>query len=1031
MIFSKFSLKRQVTTSMIFLIAIGFGLFALSQLKLDFFPDIQFPFAGVITSYSGAGPEDIENLISRPLEETLARVKNVKRVSSQSYKGASIVTVEFNYGTDMKKAEQDMRTAIDLVRDFLPNEASAPLVFVFDPSMTPIMFINLSSEYLGSAELRKLAEQKIEPLLERVDGVAAVQTQGGLKRQINVHLNPILMAQYGLSADKIAQAISFGGGLLPGGTIETNVSTYNLRIFSEYRSLEQIENTIVAQSGGQPIYVKDIATVEDGFKELSTEVRANYGQGILLTITKQSDANTVITCRKVKEVLPKIQDVLPEGTKFNIIFDQSDFILRSIGNLQSSALISFILSFLVIYIFLRNLRSSLIMAISMPISIIVTFASLYAANLTLNIISMAGLALAVGMLVDNSIVALENIYRYRELGYNPIEAADKGVSEIGMAISASTLTTVSVFIPVLFVPNITGQLFKDMVLTISFSLVVSLFVALMLTPLLAANLLKLDSKSKLKAIQKFKDSIEIILVKSNNIYRNLLAKALTKKKLILSSTFILFIISLAVGSTLGGNFLPKSDRGFIQLVAEAPVNANIETFRKYALTLEEIIKNTIDKDLIETISITYGSREGFQAFNRSSNTIETFIKLKPVEQRTISSFELQDKLRKELDKIAGLKYYFQEGGFTGGSQYAIEVKIIGYDYKTAINIAREIKDKLEKTQGFVDITTNVKETAPELQIKLKKDILNSYGISPFQLANLISTSIQGKTIARYIEEGDEYDVFIQFSKEHRNKKEAIIQMPIPLFNGDVITLNSVADIVEEESTPNIFRENQSRFVSVGCNLSGIDLSTAKSKVEKIIKETSIPGDFQIIIGGNAEDQQDAFFYLGLAFLAAIVLVYMIMASQFESLVHPFIIMFSVPLSIIGVIFILKITGFTLDVMALVGIVMLVGIAVNNGIVLVDYTNQLREQGKELVEAIIEAGTTRFRPVLMTALTTILGMVPLALNIGSGAETWKPLATAVIGGLSFATVLTLFIIPILYNSFEIFGDKVKTMIKKII
>ena len=1031
MIFSKFSLKRQVTTSMIFLIAIGFGLFALSQLKLDFFPDIQFPFAGVITSYSGAGPEDIENLISRPLEETLARVKNVKRVSSQSYKGASIVTVEFNYGTDMKKAEQDMRTAIDLVRDFLPNEASAPLVFVFDPSMTPIMFINLSSEYLGSAELRKLAEQKIEPLLERVDGVAAVQTQGGLKRQINVHLNPILMAQYGLSADKIAQAISFGGGLLPGGTIETNVSTYNLRIFSEYRSLEQIENTIVAQSGGQPIYVKDIATVEDGFKELSTEVRANYGQGILLTITKQSDANTVITCRKVKEVLPKIQDVLPEGTKFNIIFDQSDFILRSIGNLQSSALISFILSFLVIYIFLRNLRSSLIMAISMPISIIVTFASLYAANLTLNIISMAGLALAVGMLVDNSIVALENIYRYRELGYNPIEAADKGVSEIGMAISASTLTTVAVFIPVLFVPNITGQLFKDMVLTISFSLVVSLFVALMLTPLLAANLLKLDSKSKLKAIKKFKDSIEIILVKSNNIYRNLLAKALTKKKLILSSTFILFIISLAVGSTLGGNFLPKSDRGFIQLVAEAPVNANIETFRKYALTLEEIIKNTIDKDLIETISITYGSREGFQAFNRSSNTIETFIKLKPVEQRTISSLELQDKLRKELDKIAGLKYYFQEGGFTGGSQYAIEVKIIGYDYKTAINIAKEIKDKLEKTQGFVDITTNVKETAPELQIKLKKDILNSYGISPFQLANLISTSIQGKTIARYIEEGDEYDVFIQFSKEHRNKKEAIIQMPIPLFNGDVITLNSVADIVEEESTPNIFRENQSRFVSVGCNLSGIDLSTAKSKVEKIIKETSIPGDFQIIIGGNAEDQQDAFFYLGLAFLAAIVLVYMIMASQFESLVNPFIIMFSVPLSIIGVIFILKITGFTLDVMALVGIVMLVGIAVNNGIVLVDYTNQLREQGKELVEAIIEAGTTRFRPVLMTALTTILGMVPLALNIGSGAETWKPLATAVIGGLSFATVLTLFIIPILYNSFEIFGDKVKTMIKKII
>lgn len=1028
MILSKFALKRQVTTSMIFLIVIGFGLFSLTQLKLDFFPDIQFPFAGAITTYSGVGPEDIENLVTRPIEEALSRVKNVKRVSSQSYKGASIVTVEFNYGTDMKKAEADMRNAIDLVRDFLPNDASSPLIFIFDPSMSPIMFINLSSDYLGPAELRKLAEQKIEPLLERVDGVAAVQTLGGLKRQINVNLNPILMAQYGLSADKVAQAISFGGGLLPGGTIETNVASYNLRILSEYRSLEQIENTIVTQSGGQPIYLKDIATVEDGYKELSTEVRANYGQGVLLTITKQSDANTVITCRKVKEALPGILESLPEGAHFSIIWDQSDFILRSIGNLESSALISFILSFIVIYIFLRNFRSSFIMAISMPVSIIATFAALYAANLTLNIISMAGLALAVGMLVDNSIVALENIYRYRELGLNSYESADKGVSEVGMALTASTLTTVAVFIPVLFVPNITGQLFKDMVLTISFSLMVSLLVALLLTPLLAANLLKLNIAKKTSMLDKFKTAIERYLKNANALYRNALAVSLRKKKFILALTFLLFIASLFIASTLGGNFLPKTDRGIIQLVVEAPVNATMETFRQYAFKIEESVKKSIDKNFVETISITYGAREGFQAFNRSSNTIETFIRLKPIEQRNVSSFELQDKLRDELNKIAGIKYYFQEGGQLG-SQYAIEVKIVGYDYKLALNIAKQIKEKMEKIPGLVDISTNVKETAPELQIKLKKDLLNSYGITPFQLANIISTSIQGKTVARYREEGDEYDVYIQYAKEHRNTKESIEQMPIPLFNGEIITLKSVADFVEEQSTPTIFRENQSRFVSVGCNLSKIDLSTAKKEIERIIKETSIPGDFQIIIGGNAEDQQEAFFYLGLAFMAAIILVYMIMASQFESLVDPFIIMFTVPLSIIGVVLMLKITGFTLDVMALVGIVMLVGIAVNNGIVLVDYTNQLREQGKELVEAIIEAGATRFRPVLMTALTTIFGMIPLALNIGSGAETWKPLAVAVIGGLTVATFLTLFIIPILYNSFEIFGEKAKNYIKR--
>lgn len=472
MILSKFSLRRQITLLMIYGVILGFSIFSFSQLKLAFFPDITFPIAGIITNYSGVGPEDIENLVTRPIEEGVSSVKNIEKVNSQSFKGASIITLEFKYGTDMDKAESDVRNNIDFIRDFLPEDASEPLVFVFDPSMSPIMFLNLSSPYLGPAEIRRLADEKIEPLLERVEGVASVQTQGGLQRQINVNMNPTKLASYNLSPSEVANAIRTGAGLQPAGNIETLNKSYNLRVFSEYHKLDQIRNAIVTMKGTEAVEVKDVAEVEDGYKESTTEVRADFGEGVIIQITKQSDANTVLTSREVKAALPGIEKQLPQGSQFALIWDQSDFILRSISNLRNTALIAFVMAFLVIYFFLRNWRGSLIMGVSIPVSVIATFAVLYAADLTLNIVSMAGLALAIGMLVDNSIVVLENIFRHREMGKSRMDSSDLGASQVGMAITASTLTTISVFLPVLFVPNITGQLFKDMVLTITFSLVV-------------------------------------------------------------------------------------------------------------------------------------------------------------------------------------------------------------------------------------------------------------------------------------------------------------------------------------------------------------------------------------------------------------------------------------------------------------------------------------------------------------------------------------------------------------------------------
>ncbi|MDH7603603.1 MAG: efflux RND transporter permease subunit [Melioribacter sp.] len=1028
MILTKFSLRRQITLLMIYGVIILFSIFSFSQLKIDFFPDITFPIAGVVTNYPGVGPEDIENLITRPVEEAVSSVKNIEKVSSQSFKGSSIVTLEFKYGTDMQKAENDIRKNLDYIRDYLPADASEPIVFVFDPSMMPISYISISSPYLGPAELRKLSEEKIEPLLERVEGVASVQTMGGLQRQINVNINPVLLASYDLSPNDISQAIQYGSGLLPSGTIETTNKSYNLRVFSEYTSLEQIKKTIITYRNGIPVYVKDVADVEDGYKENANEVRADFGEGVMIMIMKQSDANTVITSRRVKEAIPDIISRLPQGTKFSVIWDQADFIMRSITNLRNSALIAFVLAFVVIYFFLRNLRGSIIMGISIPLSIITTFAVMYLANVTLNIISMAGLALAVGMLVDNSIVVLENIYRHRELGENKFDASDIGTTEVGMAITASTLTTISVFVPVLFVPNITGQLFKDMVLTITFSLAVSLLVALTIVPMMSANLLKFDSTKKNSKLSKLKDKFGNWIIKLTARYSKILHWSLYHKKVVLLTVTILFILSIILAAFLGGEFLPKTDQALINVLLESPAGTPIEKTRLYAYKIEDIVKEVVEPKDLESISIFYGTREGIGAYGTTSSTIELFVKLTPREQRKVTQFEIQDRLRKKFDEIPGITYTFQEGGsFT--TEKDIEVKVIGFDINGAKAIANELKSKMEKINGLVDISLNTKETTPEIQVHLNKDMLNHYNLSTLQVAMNISTAIQGRVASQYREKGDEYDIYVQFAREYRKSKAALEELDIALPTGGRIKLKDVAEISEEQSTPTIFRENQSRFVSVGCGLSGIDLSTAVNQIKKIISETPIPSDYQVIIGGTAEDQQEAFFYLTLAFIAAVLLVYMIMASQFESLIDPLIIMFTVPLSIIGVFFFLALTGTPLSVMALVGVVMLVGIAVNNGIVLVDYINQQRRKGMELYEAVEFSCKARMRPVLMTALTTILGMVPLAIELGSGSETWSPLAKAVIGGLIATTLLTLIVIPTLYVVFEHAGENVKNYFRK--
>lgn len=1012
-----FSIKRKVTLAMIYIVAIGFGIFSLTQLKVAMTPDIDFPIVLVFTSYSGVSSEDIENLVTRPIEEAVSATENIKKITSSSSNSKSMVMLEFVYGTDMDKAEADVRNALDMIRDYLPSDAEEPFVLAVNPSMMPIMMLSMNSKDLGPAELRKLGEDRVEPLLERVDGVASIEIAGGFERQINVKLNPVLLASHSLSPQDVATAIQTSAGLVSSGNIKTFTKEYNLRIYSEYRSLEQIKN-IVIKPGTVPLRLKDVALVEDGFKEQTGDVRINSRQGIAIVVSKQSDANTVQAAAHVKTELENIKKVLPQGVDFEILYDTSEFTSNSLKNLFDTAIMSLFVVILVIFAFIRSFRGSLIMAISMPISIILTFAVLYLSDLTLNVISMAGLALAIGMLVDNSIVVLENIFRYRSLGYKSVEASEQGASEMSTAIIASTLTTLSVFVPVLFVPGITGQLFKEMVLTVTFSLTVSLLVALTLVPMMASVLLKerLDKKKskngdKPNALKKLTDK-----------YQKILHWSLYHKKYVLLIALLMLVFSCCLVPFMGGEFMPETDQGRISVTIESATGVPLTSLRETVIKVENILKETTPE--IVTATFRFGVQEGFSPGGSSGNTITATLRLLPRKERKRSQKEIEIALRKKLDEIAGISYYFEGGSMMSSGTNAVEIKVVGNDLTRAKAIADDLKARMEKVEGLVDVRVNVNDYIPQLDIHLKQDVLNDLRLTNMQVASIVSTAIQGKTIAKYREKGDEYNIYVQLDKKYREDREALGNLLIPISAGGTVPLRQIADIRETQGPVTIYRENQERYVSVGCNLAGIDLKTAVSKIEQIQSEIAVPSDMMLIMGGTAEDQQEAYFYLILAVLVGALLVYMVMAGQFESLLDPFIIMFTVPLSIIGVFILLFVTNTPISVMALIGIVILVGIAVNNGIVLVDYTNQLRSRGVGLYEAAEESGITRIRPVLMTALTTIIGMIPLALELGEGSETWAPLAVAVIGGMCATTLLTLVVIPCLYIIFEEWSGKIK-------
>jgi len=1014
----EFSVNHKVTTTMLTMIVVVLGFIAYMNLGLDLFPDIEYPTVSVITVYRGAASEDIENTITKPLEEFINSVSRVKKVDSISIEGSSVIMVEFEWGTNLDFAAQDIRDQIGLYRNYLPEEATDPLVLKFSMSQFPIIFYGITAN-MPAYELKQLIEDEVAGRLERIDGVASAQVFSMDIREIVVDVDKSALEALNLSLDQILLALNMENLNLPAGHIVERHSDFSLRTVGEFKSLDDICQTIVGvTSTGQPIYLTDVAEVKDTLKETRFRSRIQGQKGVFLLINKRSGANSVVTTDAVKKELAKIRKTLPPDIEFFTAMDQSDIIKRVIRRTGSNALVGGILAVFFIFIFLRNWRPTVAISLAIPLSIIATFIAFYLAGYTINLLTLGGLALGVGMLVDNAIVVIENIYRHLEEGEDREKAAKVGASEVGMAITASTLTTIAVFFPMVFAHGIVGKLTRGLALAIAFSLFASLFIALTVVPMVASVLFKKNRSKKLAGKNRQKREFE----GAKNFYRKVLFKALRRRWLVLGTAFSLLVVSLAVVPFLGTEFMPDMDRDMIVLKVKTPVGTSLDETDRVVAMVEELLSQEPEVSIVT-------AQDGSQAEENpadmvggtsTSGTHEglIWVGLVPKKERKHTDAQILERIRRKLPKLKNVKFEAVDiaQAMISGAQAPVEIKIFGKDIEKLKQIANNVVNRIRNVEGLRDLTHTLAEGKPEYHIRVNRQEASRYGLTVSQVANTIQTASLGKVATRYREGDEEIDIRVRFKKADRDSLDDIKNIPLltPLKN--VIPLNQVAEISPGVGPIRITRENQSRVVTVTANIAGRDLGSVIRDVKKRLSpiERSLPAGYFVEFGGEYEQMQEAFLIIAGAFALAVLLVYMIMASQFESFVHPFVIMFTIPLAIIGVILALLITGKTINLPVLVGFVMLGGIAVNNGIVMVDYINQLKRRGIEKIEAILQGCAVRLRPVLITAFTTILGMTPMALSTSSGAEMRAPMAITVIGGLVTTTFLTLFIVPIIYS-----------------
>ncbi len=1034
----KTAINKPITTALIFVAVMIIGIFSYLKLPIDQFPEMDPPYVSVMTAYPGSNASEIETNVSKLLENSLNSVDGLKEITSTSKDNLSLVTLEFEWGYDLDEAVNDIRSSIDMVYDNLPDGVSRPLIFKFNTSSMPIMQYAITADESYSG-LEKILDDNMINVLNRIDGIGNLSLSGAPKRYVYIDLDPQKLDAYHLSVEAVGQAVSGNNLNLASGSVKMGKEQYQLRVQSEYVESREIRDIVISTTAdGKQVYVRDLAEVRDTIKDVTLDEKINGRDGVRLIVMKQSGANTVQIAEDVRNEMEKIKKTLPPDIDIQLIYDSSTEIQNAINGLIESVMYALLFVVLVVLFFLGKWRAALIISITIPISLLVAFIYLMLTDSSLNIISLCSLNVAIGMVVDDAIVVLENITKHIERGSNPREAAIYATNEVWVSVIATTLVIVAVFMPLTMLSGQAGILFKELGWIVTIVCVVSTIVAISLTPMLCSKLLKarkvkVDENGRL--IQEeahvgwYQKYVVELLNKVDRVYANSLRWCLRHKAISIIAMLLFFGLSLipVFTGSIGTDFMAQQDNGRLSLTIELQRGTRVEESMRIARQLETKIMEVAPEVILISSSVGSDDEGGIGSLFSSStnNKITMSVRTPKKWERERTIWQIAESIRGVFNQTPEvINYTVSTGGMGGGSSNNVDVEIYGYDFNTTNLLAETLKNKIKDIPGARDIDIDREEDRAELQIIFDKEKLARHGLSTSAVSMYVRNRVNGFTAGYLKEDGEEYDIIVRLGEEYRNNITDIENFTLMDARGQMVKLSELAEVEEYWCPPEIKRKSRQRIVKVSVTPEGISLGELATAIQGVIDNTEIPQGINIVVGGTYEDQQETFGDLGMLLALIILLVYIVMASQFEDLAKPMIIMTSAIYAIPGVIWALFITGVSLDMIGALGVILLVGIVVKNGIVLVDYINLMRERGHELNEAIALSGESRLRPVLMTAFTTILGMVPMALSNSEGSEMWQPLGIVVIGGLLVSTLVTLFIVPLLYAVTSRHGERDK-------
>ena len=1019
------AVKKPVTTALVFVAIIVFGLFSLSRLSVDLLPEIETNTIMVMTAYQGASASDIEMNVTKPLENVLNSVSDLKHITSKSRENISIVMLEFNFGTDIDVATNDVRDKLDVVESSLPDDIGNPIIFKFGTEDIPILILSVTAEESTNA-LYKILDDKVVNPLARISGVGAVSISGTPIRELQVYCDPFKLEAYGQTVEGIASLIAQENRNTPGGSVDIGSNTYSLRVQGEFTDASQMLDLVIGTRNGKNVYLRDVARVEDSVEERAQETYNNGVKGGMIVIQKQSGANSVEIARQVHAKLPAIQKSLPSDVKLDEIIDTSRNILNTIDSLKETIMITFIIVMLVVFVFLGRWRATFIIILTIPISLIASFAYLLASGNTLNIISLSSLSIAIGMVVDDAIVVLENVTTHIERGSRPKQAAVHATNEVAISVIASTLTMLAVFFPLTLVTGLAGILFKQLGWIVSIIMIVSTIGALSLTPMLCSKLLK-QKPERGKLYLLLFTPIEHGLDKLDTWYAKFLNWAVRHRATVIIGATAIFISSMLLVPFLKTEFFPTQDNGNISVDIELPIGTRQEITRELAIEVDSLFRVHYPEILVS--NFTEGTADTDNTFaqlsENGSHIISYNFSLTSVADRERGIIEICKLMREDLAQYSEIKKFEVTAGNKGGmgGETSVDVEIYGFDFAQTDAMAKKVAERIRKTNAASQVNISREDYIPEYQIDFDREKLAINGLNISTASTFLRNRINGATASKYREDGDEYDIKVRYAPEFRESIDDIENILIYNSEGKGIRLRDVGKVVERMTPPTIERKDRERIITVSAVAAkGVALSELVNVITAELNAMEIPSDISYQLAGSFEDQQETFADLLTLMALIILLVFIVMAAQFESLIDPFVIMFSIPFAFTGIIWGLVVTNTPLGVMALIGLIMLMGIVVKNGIVLIDYTILCRERGLSIITAVVAAGRSRLRPVLMTTLTTVLGMIPMAMGTGEGSETWRSMGMTVAWGLSVSTLITLIIVPTVYAVFA--GNGVK-------